>query len=510
MTTEQEKLANKPLIISPVNNIDQLPSINLLDDINTRVIGYSNTELETISRLVEETLADFNVAVRVVAFHQGPVITRFELQPAAGVKVSTICGLSKDLARALSVTSVRVVETIAGKTVIGLEIPNRERERITLHELLDSPTFTKAKSLLTIAMGKDIFGNPFVADIGKISHILMAGASGTGKSVAINTMILSLLYKATPDKLRMIMIDPKMLELSVYQGIPHLLTPVITELQDAINSLRWAVSEMERRYKLMSKIGVRSLAGLNQKIDEVTETGDLIRDPNNYPVLTKLPNIVIVIDEFADIMMIVGKKVEELIARLAQKAKAAGIHLILATQRPSVDVFTGLIKANIPARIAFKTASRIDSRVILDQGGAESLLGLGDMLFLTSDNSPPTRVHGGFVDEHEVHRVVKFLKATAPPNYLDEITEDSSNDSQSSFNPIGLGMYNSNNDPLYNEVVMFAIETRKASISAIQRQFKIGYNRAATIVEAMEAAGVVSPTSNNGTRIVLAPALIRD
>ncbi len=500
---------------------DVLPSLSLLDERDTRVIGYSNAELDVMSRLVEDILADFNVAVEVVAFHPGPVITRFELQPAPGVKVSRISGLSKDLARALSVTSVRIVEIIPGKTVVGLEIPNREREMVTLRELLDSPTFTKASSLLTIAMGKDISGDPLVADLGKMPHALVAGTTGSGKSVAINTMILSLLYKATPEEVRMIMIDPKMLELSVYEGIPHLLTPVVTDVKEASNSLRWAVAEMERRYKLMSKMGVRNLAGFNQKIDEATERGETIRDPiyqilnpfeewDNIPALTKLPSIVIVIDELADMMMIVGKKVEELIARLAQKARAAGIHLILATQRPSVDVLTGLIKANIPTRISFQVSSRIDSRTILDQGGAEALLGLGDMLFLPSGTSIPTRVHGAFVDDHEVHRVVAFLKQTAPTDYLDEITRDFGEGSDAGFSFSGGGESNPENDALYDEAVMFVTESRKASISSVQRKFKVGYNRAATMIEAMEAAGVVSPAETNGSRTVLAPAPIKD
>ena len=501
---------------------DVLPTLSLLDERDTRVIGYSKLELEAMSRLVENILADFGVAVVVVDFLPGPVITRFELQPAAGVKVSRISGLSKDLARALSVTSVRIVEIIPGKTVVGLEIPNREREMVTLRELLVSPAFKGAKSLLTIAMGKDISGVPLVADLGKMPHALVAGTTGSGKSVAINTMILSLLYKATPEEVRMIMIDPKMLELSVYDGIPHLLTPVVTDVKEASNSLRWAVAEMERRYKLMSKMGVRNLGGFNQLIDEATARGETIRDPiyqmlnpfeewHTMPTLTKLPSIVIVIDELADMMMIVGKKVEELIARLAQKARAAGIHLILATQRPSVDVLTGLIKANIPTRISFQVSSRIDSRTILDQGGAEALLGLGDMLFLPSGTSIPIRAHGAFVDDHEVHRVVAYLKQTAPPDYLEEITRDSGEGSESGFSSNGSGGdSNSENDPLYDEAVMLVTETRKASISSVQRRFKVGYNRAATMIEAMEAAGVVSPAETNGSRVVLAPAPVRD
>ena len=497
-----------------------LPSLALLDERDIRVIGYSQTDLEEMSRLVEDILADFNVAVAVVGFHPGPVITRFELQPAAGVKVSRISSLSKDLARALSVTSVRIVEIIPGKSVVGLEIPNREREMVTLRELLVSPAFEKAKSLLTLAMGKDISGAPLVADLGKMPHALVAGTTGSGKSVAINTMILSLLYKATPEQVRLIMIDPKMLELSVYEGIPHLLTPVVTDMKEASNALRWAVAEMERRYKLMSKMGVRNIAGFNHLIDEATARGETIRDPmfqlvnpleegEDFPVLNKLPSIVIVIDELADMMMIVGKKVEELIARLAQKARAAGIHLILATQRPSVDVLTGLIKANVPTRISFQVSSRIDSRTILDQGGAETLLGNGDMLFLPSGTSIPIRAHGAFVDDHEVHRVVEFLKQTAPPDYLEDITRESS-DNNDGYSMNGDSSSNSEADALYDEAVAFVTESRKASISSVQRRFKVGYNRAATMIEDMEAAGIVSAAESNGSRVVLAPPPVKD
>jgi S-DNA-T family DNA segregation ATPase FtsK/SpoIIIE len=497
-----------------------LPSLALLDERDVRVVGYSQTDLEEMSRLVEDILADFNVAVAVVGFHPGPVITRFELQPAAGVKVSRISSLSKDLARALSVTSVRIVEIIPGKSVVGLEIPNREREMVTLRELLVSPAFEKAKSMLTLAMGKDIAGAPLVADLGKMPHALVAGTTGSGKSVAINTMILSLLYKATPEQVRLIMIDPKMLELSVYEGIPHLLTPVVTDMKEASNALRWAVAEMERRYKLMSKMGVRNLAGFNHLIDEATERGETIRDPmfqllnpleegEDFPVLNKLPSIVIVIDELADMMMIVGKKVEELIARLAQKARAAGIHLILATQRPSVDVLTGLIKANVPTRISFQVSSRIDSRTILDQGGAETLLGNGDMLFLPSGTSIPIRAHGAFVDDHEVHRVVEFLKQTAPPDYLEDITRETS-DTNDGYSMNGDSSNNSESDALYDEAVAFVTETRKASISSVQRRFKVGYNRAATMIEDMEAAGIVSAAESNGSRVVLAPPPVKD
>jgi DNA segregation ATPase FtsK/SpoIIIE, S-DNA-T family len=506
---------------SPTTNGEVLPSLTLLDNRDTRVKGYTQSDLEEMSRLVEDILADFNVSVEVVGFLPGPVITRFELLPAAGVKVSRISSLSKDLARALSVTSVRIVEVIPGKSVIGLEIPNREREMVTLRELLASRTFEKSTSLLTLAMGKDISGQPLMADLGKMPHALVAGTTGSGKSVGINSMILSLLYKATPEQVRMIMIDPKMLELSVYEGIPHLLTPVVTDMKEAQNALRWAVGEMERRYKLMSKMGVRNLAGFNQMVEDAAANGKTIRDPmfqmlnplaegEEFPTLHTLPSIVIVIDELADMMMIVGKKVEELIARLAQKARAAGIHLVLATQRPSVDVLTGLIKANIPTRISFQVSSRIDSRTILDQGGAEALLGNGDMLFLPSGTSIPIRAHGAFVDDNEVHRVVEFLKQTAPPNYLEEITRESFENSD------GFGTSGSSysgdpeSDSLYDQAVEFVTQSRKASISSIQRRFKVGYNRAATMIEDMESAGVVSPAETNGTRIVLAPSPVRD
>ncbi len=447
----------------------------------------------------------------------GPVITRFELQLAAGIKVSRVSGLSKDIARGLSVTSVRIVDVIQGKSVIGLEIPNQEREMVSFRDLIASKNFENSKSKLTFAMGKDIAGMPVVADLGKMPHVLVAGTTGSGKSVAINTMILSLLYKSTPEEVRLIMIDPKMLELSVYEGIPHLLTPVVTDMKDAQNALRWAVAEMERRYKLMSKLGVRNLAGYNQKIVDAEKAGEPIRDPlfqlieplqegEEFPVLSSLPSIVIVIDELADMMMIVGKKVEELIARLAQKARAAGIHLVLATQRPSVDVLTGLIKANVPTRISFQVSSRIDSRTILDQGGAESLLGNGDMLFLPSGSSIPIRAHGAFVDDHEVHKIVDFLKKTAPSNYLKEITKERSDTGESATE----GSDGAEMDVLYDEAVMFVTETRKASISSVQRRFKVGYNRAARMIEDMEAAGVVSMPEGNGSREVLAPPAPKD
>ena len=512
LKTIKRKKDLKPLDdLEPGAYLGALPTLNLLDKREIKVKRYSKLELEEISRQVETVLNDYGINVEVEAVHPGPVITRFELRLAAGVKVSRISGLSKDLARGLSVTSVRIVEIIEGKSVIGLEIPNQEREMVSLRDLLVSDEFEHAKSRLSIAMGKDISGIPVVADLGKMPHALVAGTTGSGKSVAINTMILSLLYKSRPEDVRLIMIDPKMLELSVYEGIPHLLTPVVTDMKDAQNALRWAVAEMERRYKRMSRVGVRNLAGYNHAVCEAIAAGNPIRDPlfrpetpvapEDYPTLDTLPSIVIVIDELADMMMVVGKKVEELIARLAQKARAAGIHLILATQRPSVDVLTGLIKANVPTRISFQVSSRIDSRTIIDQGGAETLLGNGDMLFLPSGTSIPIRAHGAFVDDHEVHRVVEFLKKTGPTNYLDEITQERT-DSGDVADAEG---EESESDPLYDEAVQFVTDSRKASISSVQRRFKIGYNRAARIIEDMENSGVVSPAESNGSREVLAP-----
>ncbi|MGR8933790.1 MAG: DNA translocase FtsK [Gammaproteobacteria bacterium] len=496
-----------------------LPALSLLDQREAKVKGYSADDLEDMSRRVEDILLDFGVTAEVVDVHPGPVITRFELQPAAGVKASRISNLSKDIARMLSVTSVRVVEVIPGKSVIGLEIPNKEREMVNLRDLLSTQQYDHSVSPLTLALGKNISGEPVVADLAKMPHVLVAGTTGSGKSVAINTMILSLLYKSTPEQVRMIMVDPKMLELSVYEGIPHLLTPVVTDMKEAANALRWSVGEMERRYKLMSKVGVRNLKGFNHMVEEAEKNGEAIRDPmfvldrpleegEEFPLLKTLPHIVIVIDELADMMMIVGKKVEELIARLAQKARAAGIHLILATQRPSVDVLTGLIKANIPTRISFQVSSRIDSRTVLDQGGAETLLGNGDMLFLPSGTSIPIRAHGAFVDDHEVHQVVEFLKQTAPTDYLD-ITKDADDDG-SFGGGSGSSGGGSESDALYDEAVAFVTDSRKASISSVQRRFKIGYNRAARIIEDMEAAGIVSPPETNGSREVLAPAPVKD
>jgi len=499
-------------------NEGQLPPIDLLNDTAPRVRSYSQAALEQMSELVEAILGDFGVQVRVIEVHPGPVITRFEIQPAAGVKASRITGLAKDMARALSVTSVRVVEIIPGKSVVGLEIPNEEREMVLLHSIISSDVYQDAGSPLTMVLGKDISGSAVVANLARMPHLLVAGTTGSGKSVAVNVMILSMLYKARPDEVRLIMIDPKMLELSIYEGIPHLLTPVVTDMKEAANALRWCVAEMERRYKLMSLLGVRNLSGYNQKIAEAQADGHALIDPiwqmsqpldDAEPVLLQpLPYIVIVIDELADMMMIVGKKVEELIARLAQKARAAGLHLILATQRPSVDVLTGLIKANIPTRISFQVSSRIDSRTIIDQGGAEALLGNGDMLYLPPGSGLPMRAHGAFVSDQEVHKVVEFLKSTVGPRYIEEITrftEEASDMAGGKYNGGAAGEGGEESDPLYDEAVRFVIESRKASISSVQRRFKVGYNRAARMIEDMEKAGVVGAAESNGSREVLAP-----
>ncbi len=509
------KKPSKPTEL-PLLNAGELPSLDLLNDSAPKIKGYSKAALEDMSRQLEEILADFGVEVQVTEVHPGPVITRFEVQPAPGVKVSRISGLAKDLARTLSVTSVRVVEIIPGKTVIGLEIPNEEREMVLLHSVLASEAYAHSHSPLILVLGKDIGGQPVVANLARMPHLLVAGTTGSGKSVAVNVMILSMLYKARPDEVRMIMIDPKMLELSIYEGIPHLLTPVVTDMKEAANALRWCVAEMERRYKLMSLMGVRNLSGFNQKIAEALEAGEPLHDPlwspdlalegEEPPVLEPLPFIVIVIDELADMMMIVGKKVEELIARLAQKARAAGLHLILATQRPSVDVITGLIKANIPTRIAFQVSSKIDSRTIIDQGGAESLLGNGDMLYLPPGTGLPMRAHGAFVSDREVHNVVEFLKRTGPVRYVDEITKFSEEGGDfSGFKASGGGEGGEESDPLYDEAVRFVTESRKASISSVQRKLKVGYNRAARMIEDMEKAGIVGPAETNGSREVLAP-----
>jgi S-DNA-T family DNA segregation ATPase FtsK/SpoIIIE len=489
----------------------ELPGLALLDRAPEHTNGYSEAALEAMSKQVELKLADFGIEVEVVAVHPGPVITRFEMQPAAGVKVSRISNLAKDLARALSVISVRIVEVIPGKPTIGLEIPNENREIVVLSEILNSTSYDKSSSMLTVGLGKDIGGNPIVADLAKMPHLLVAGTTGSGKSVGVNAMLLSLLYKATAQEVRLIMIDPKMLELSVYEGIPHLLTPVVTDMKDAANALRWCVGEMERRYKLMSMMGVRNITGFNRKVQDAIDQGAPITDPLYKPeeafdpslpppTLTPLPFIVIVVDEFADLMMVVGKKVEELIARLAQKARAAGIHLILATQRPSVDVITGLIKANIPTRVAFQVSSKIDSRTILDQPGAEQLLGHGDMLYLPPGTAHPVRIHGAFVSDEEVHKVVDYLKGKGEPNYIEEVVQEASGAIP------GMEMEkDSDADPLYDEAVAVVTESRKASISYVQRRLKIGYNRAARMIEEMEMTGVVSPVQSNGTREVLAP-----
>ncbi len=494
----------------------QLPDIDFLDPPKPPEGGYSELELDILSRQVEGILKDFKVIVEVVEIHPGPVVTMFELDLAPGTKASKVTGLSTDLARALSKTSVRVVEVIPGKSVIGLEIPNEKRDMVYLREIIESPLFKEKDSVLTLAMGKDIVGNPVVADLGKMPHALIAGTTGSGKSVAINTMILSLLYKATPREVRLIMVDPKMLELSVYDDIPHLLSPVVTDMEEAANSLRWAVIEMERRYKLMSAMGVRNLAGFNKIVDDAEEAGEKIPDPTWQPApnatltelyerpnLEHMPYIVIVIDELADMMMVVGKKVEELIARLAQKARAAGLHLLLATQRPSVDVITGLIKANVPSRLAFKVSSKIDSRTILDQMGAEALLGYGDSLFTSPANNIPMRTHGAFVDDHEVHKVANFLRSMGKPDYISNITEEPSEVIIGvSAEAAGVPETDSG-DPLFNDAVQFVTESGKGSISSVQRRLKVGYNRAARMIEYMEELGIVSPPEHNGNRRVL-------
>ena len=497
------------------SSVRELPAISLLDawqEIHDS--GFSKESLEAMSKLLELKLGDFGIEIEVTAVNPGPVITRFEVQPAPGVKVSRITNLAKDLARSLAVVSVRVVEVIPGKTVIGIEIPNEKREIIQLSQVLSSPEFDRAGSALSMALGHDIVGKPVIVDLAKMPHLLVAGTTGSGKSVGINAMILSLLFKSTPEQVRMIMIDPKMLELSVYDGIPHLLTPVITDMKDAANGLRWCVGEMERRYKLMSALGVRNLAGYNTKVSNAKKTGRPISDPiwqfdpmllaeeQLAPELEPLPNVVVIVDELADMMMVVGKRVEQLVARIAQKARAAGIHLILATQRPSVDVLTGLIKANVPTRLSFMVQSKVDSRTILGEGGAEQLLGHGDMLFLPPGGGVPTRVHGAFVSDEEVHRVVADWKRRGAPAYIDAVTQSSEeHDFLSASVDSGEG---EEDDPLYGEAVKFVTESRKASISAVQRKLRIGYNRAARMIESMEAAGVVSEMGHNGSREVIA------
>jgi DNA segregation ATPase FtsK/SpoIIIE, S-DNA-T family len=503
----------------------EIPPLSLLDEAPPQGPGYSEETLEVLSRQVELKLRDFRVEARVAGVYPGPVITRFELEPAAGVRGSQVSSLDKDIARGLSVVSVRVVDVIPGKNVIGLEIPNTKKQIVYLSEILKSERYDQVKSPLALALGKDIGGKAVVADLAKMPHLLVAGTTGSGKSVAVNAMVLSLLYKSSAKDVRMIMIDPKMLELSVYEGIPHLLAPVVTDMKEAANALRWCVAEMERRYKLMAAVGVRNLGGFNKKVKDAENNGQPLLDPlfranPDMPgmvaePLEPLPHIVIIIDEFADMMMIVGKKVEELIARLAQKARAAGVHLILATQRPSVDVITGLIKANIPTRIAFQVSSKIDSRTILDQSGAEALLGHGDMLYLPPGTAQPERVHGAFVDDHEVHNVVEWLRAQGSPNYIEGVLEEVQSTADGKIiNESGLpqdaeGDGDSDN-ALYDRAVRVVTETRRASISGVQRHLRIGYNRAARLVEQMEQDGIVSAPQHNGNREVLAPPPPKD
>lgn len=503
--------ARRDLQGSLFKGTDPLPSIALLDPPrNDNQAGFSEERLHDLSELLVQKLADFGVKVEVTAVAPGPVITRFEIQPAPGVKASKISNLAKDLARSMAMVAVRVVEVIPGKSVMGIEVPNENRAMVTLGEVLSSQDYDKSRSPLTLALGHDIAGNPVITDLAKMPHLLVAGTTGSGKSVGVNAMILSLLFKSTPEELRLIMVDPKMLELSVYEGIPHLLTPVITDMKEAASGLRWSVAEMERRYQLMAALGVRNIAGYNKKVKDAIEAGTPLADPlwqieqsfdTTPPTLEPLPYIVIVVDEFADMMMMVGKKVEELIARIAQKARAAGIHMILATQRPSVDVITGLIKANVPTRIAFQVSSKIDSRTILDQGGAEQLLGHGDMLFMPPGNALPERVHGAFVDDDEVHRVVAEWKQRGEPDYIEEITQVGEDGAL----PGSGGDSDGEQDDLYDQAVAFVTESGKCSISSVQRKLRIGYNRAARLVETMEAAGVVSPPAHNGSREVLAP-----
>jgi DNA segregation ATPase FtsK/SpoIIIE, S-DNA-T family len=509
MRSERER---QVLLFEPPES-SELPPLSLLDDPPPREGGYSADALEAMSRLVELKLGDFGIEVEVVAVHPGPVVTRFELKPAAGVKVSQISNLAKDLARSLSTVSVRVVEVIPGKPYVGLEIPNEVRELVALGEIIKSEAYEELKSPLTLALGKDIGGKAMVADLARMPHLLIAGTTGSGKSVAINAMVLSLLYKSTPEHVRLIMIDPKMLELSVYEGIPHLLAPVVTDMKQAANALRWCVAEMERRYALMAGLGVRHIAGYNKKVTDAAAKGQPLTDPTFTPFdendappeLQPLPYIVVIIDELADMMMMVGKKVEELIARLAQKARASGINMIIATQRPSVDVITGLIKANIPCRIAFQVSAKVDSRTILDQIGAEHLLGHGDMLYLPSGTSMPIRIHGAFVSDNEVHAVVKALRGSGAPAFIDDILEGPGADIPGVPSLGGATELDGEQDALYDQAVRIVTETRKASISGIQRRLKIGYNRAARMVETMEEAGIVGSLQSNGFREVLVP-----
>ena len=541
---QAQQPAGRSLKISPFKKNEQPPAegktkdkqASLLEDVESPIPpltlldppeehkerGYSEESLEHMSRMLEEKLADFGVSVEVVEVNPGPVITRFEIKPAAGVKVSKISNLAKDLARSLAVLSVRVVEVIPGKSVVGIEIPNEEREIVRLSEVLGARVFEESASPITMALGNDIGGNPMVANLAKMPHLLVAGTTGSGKSVGVNAMLLSMLLKATPDEVRFIMVDPKMLELSIYDGIPHLLAPVVTDMKEAANALRWCVAEMERRYRLMANLGVRNIAGYNRKVKDARDAGEPLLDPlwkpdeylandeQERPELETLPFIVVVIDEFADMMMIVGKKVEELIARIAQKARAAGIHLVLATQRPSVDVITGLIKANIPTRMSFQVSSKIDSRTVLDQGGAEQLLGHGDMLYLPPGSGLPVRVHGAFVDDDEVHRVVSAWKARGEPVYVDDVLNGAEGENLPGVPTLTEGGGDSEGDALFDEAVAFVTEGRRVSISSVQRKFKIGYNRAANLVDAMEASGVVSSAGHNGAREVLAPPPPRD
>ena len=492
----------------------KLPPVDLLDGALLKQEGVALETLEMTSRLIEKKLKDFGVEVRVVAAAPGPVITRYEIEPATGVKGSQVVGLAKDLARALSLVSIRVIETIPGKNFMALELPNAKRQSIKLSEILGSQVYNEAKSLLTMGLGKDIAGHAVVADLAKMPHCLVAGTTGSGKSVGINAMILSLLYKADARDVRLLLIDPKMLEMSVYEGIPHLLCPVVTDMRQAAHGLNWCVAEMEKRYKLMSKMGVRNLAGYNTKIDDAKARGEMIGNPfsltpDQPEPLERLPYIVVVIDELADLMMVVGKKIEELIARLAQKARAAGIHLILATQRPSVDVITGLIKANIPTRLSFQVSSKIDSRTILDQMGAEALLGMGDMLYMPSGTGLPIRVHGAFVSDDEVHRVVAYLKEQGEPNYIEGILEGGVADGEGGDLGGDLstsGGSGDEKDPMYDQAVEIVLKNRKASISLVQRHLKIGYNRSARMLEEMEKAGLISAMSGSGQREILVPA----
>ncbi len=507
-----EKEKQKSLFVAPIQpgGSGDLPAVSLLDQPADNLETVSPETIEYTSRLIEKKLSDFGVSVVVVAAQAGPVITRYEIEPATGVKGSQIVNLAKDLARALSLVSIRVVETIPGKNLMGLELPNPRRQMVTLSEIVGSQTYYASQSLLTMALGKDIAGNPMVADLAKMPHLLVAGTTGSGKSVGINAMILSLLYKADATQTRLILIDPKMLEMSIYEGIPHLLAPVVTDMRHAANALNWCVGEMEKRYRLMSKMGVRNLAGYNTKIREAIKREEPIPNPFSLTPdapepLDTLPHIVVVIDELADLMMVVGKKIEELIARLAQKARAAGIHLILATQRPSVDVITGLIKANIPTRIAFQVSSKIDSRTILDQMGAESLLGQGDMLYMPPGSGLPTRVHGAFVHDDEVHRVVDYLKQQGEPNYVEGLLEGTIEGETG--DGVGVsGFADAESDPLYDQAVEVILKNRRASISSVQRHLRIGYNRAARLLEQMEQAGLVSAMQSNGNREILVPA----